>query len=395
MIRPTRAVAWTARLPPPTQWQRFASSSPPSLRQSPKLKAQPSSKQLRPPLPKAPAIRPYKPTSHKHDKATSPDARSATTPSPDTLQSLWRRSWLPLTGAALISGFLGFYIFGTAAASLKTPPCPGSGCEYDRPTGRPPALSGDNADQFDKELDFGEWWMGITRLRRKLAERADGHVLELAMGTGRNLEHYNWQPLSAAAGGGVAPQGILSFTGLDISVDMLEVARKRLAETIPPMASSAPSVGASTMADHAGGELAFLGGRLRLVNSDAHGAIPPPAAGGPNAKYDTIVQTFGLCSVSDPVGVLSNLASAIKPGTGRIILLEHGKGWYGIVNGLLDKNAGKHFEKYGCWWNRDIEALVDEAVQRTPGLELVKLSRPIMLQMGTLVWIELRVADRP
>ncbi|VUC34338.1 unnamed protein product, partial [Clonostachys rosea] len=101
--------------------------------------------------------------------------------------------------------------------------------------------------------------------------------------------------------------------------------------------------------------------------------------------------TFGLCSVSDPVAVVSNLATAVKPGTGRIILLEHGKGWYGIVNGLLDRNAGQHFEKYGCWWNRDIQALVEEAARKTPGLEVVKVERPFLLQMGTLLWIELKM----
>lgn len=245
--------------------------------------------------------------------------------------------------------------------------------------------------------------MGITKLRKKLADHAKGNVLELAMGTGRNLEYYNWEGLSEeqpTPAKGSAAKGITSFTGLDISVDMLDVARKRLVKTVPPMADSEPIVKRSTMADCTGGQLSFLKDRLRLIHSDAHHPLPgvaeatrlssPPSS----ATYDTIIQTFGLCSVSDPVAVLCNLASAVKPDSGRIILLEHGKGWYGLVNGLLDKNAGKHFEKYGCWWNRDIEALVDEAVQKTPGLEVVKLSRPNILQMGTLVWVELRMRPK-
>lgn len=250
--------------------------------------------------------------------------------------------------------------------------------------------------------------MGITSLRRKLADRATGNVLELAMGSGRNLEYYNWDLLSAAAAsasaqGGdgasstgsnaAAPvSGITSFTGLDISADMLDVARRKLVKTVPPMKSLAPVVRASTMSDHTGGQLSYLDGHLRLVNSDAHKPLPPPPTGA-GTKYDTVIQTFGLCSVADPVAVLTNLASAVKPGTGRIILLEHGKGWLGLVNGLLDKNAGKHFEKYGCWWNRDIQALVEEAAKKTPGLEVVKVERPNILQMGTLVWVELRVKN--
>lgn len=239
--------------------------------------------------------------------------------------------------------------------------------------------------------------MGITKLRKKLAVHAKGNVLELAMGSGRNLEYYNWEPLStaveAARTGKIPPpkipQGITSFTGLDISVDMLDVTRKRLAKSVPPMSSSAPIVKASSMADHTGGQLSFLDGHVRLVNSDAHHPLPPPAH---TDKYDTIIQTFGLCSVSDPVAVLSNLATVLRPDTGRIVLLEHGKGYYGLVNGLLDKNAGKHFAKYGCWWNRDIEAIVEDAISKTPGLEVVKIERPNITQMGTLVWVELRMA---
>lgn len=241
--------------------------------------------------------------------------------------------------------------------------------------------------------------MGITKLRKRLATHAKGNVLELAMGSGRNLEHYNWEPLSTAVEAArtrkipppKVPKGITSFTGLDISVDMLDVSRKSLAKSVPPMSSSAPIVKASSMADHTGGQLSFLDGHVRLVNSDAHRPLPPPAH---TDKYDTIIQTFGLCSVSDPVAVLSNLATVVRPDTGRIVLLEHGKGYYGLVNGLLDKNAGKHFAKYGCWWNRDIEAIVEDAVSKTPGLEVVKLERPNITQMGTLVWIELKMAAK-
>ncbi|KAG6005163.1 hypothetical protein E4U21_000355 [Claviceps maximensis] len=374
-------------------------------------------KSSKPPTPAPSRItRLYKPAAQKPIPKTS----FTNDPQPDTLQSLWRRSWLPLSGAALLAGFLGFYIVGTATASLKEKcPCGSSTSPHAHqhneatPTGRPPALTGDNAEQFDQELDFPEWWMGITKLRRRLAEHARGHVLELAVGTGRNLDYYNWDGVDESdtetknKTTGSTNGGILSFTGLDISVDMLDVARKRLTRTVLPLNHAEPVVMKATMADHTGGQLAFLNNRLRLVHSDAHRALPPVADNAappptestkstrpPSNHYDTIIQTFGLCSVSDPVAVLCNLASAIKPNTGRIVLLEHGKGWLGLVNGLLDRNAQKHFEKYGCWWNRDIEALVEEAVRRTPGLEVVRLERPNLLQMGTLVWIELRVKEK-
>ncbi|KAI6784532.1 Methyltransferase OMS1 [Emericellopsis cladophorae] len=359
------------------QWQRLASSS--ARGASPKTKTKTS---------KPPRPIPYKPSSIK---PREPNLRDhVDPPEPQTVASIWKTHWLPLSGAVLLAGALGFYIVGTVTASVKASGCP---CvEHSIPTGRPPALTGDNADTFDKELDFPEWWMGIRALRKRLAAEARGNVLELAMGGGRNLEYYDWFALSQYAAGrpNIVAKGVTSFTGLDISADMLDVARRRLVKAVPPMKDSAPVVAAATMPDRTGGQLSYLDGHLRLVNSDAHKSLPATARGD---KYDTVVQTFGLCSVSDPVAVLTNLASAVKPNTGKIILLEHGKGWFGILNGLLDKDADKHFAKYGCWWNRDIQGLVEEAAQKTPGLEIVKIERPKWLQFGTLVWVELRVKD--
>ena len=36
------------------------------------------------------------------------------------------------------------------------------------------------------------------------------------------------------------------------------------------------------------------------------------------AKYDTIIQTFGLCSVADPGRLLANMAAKVQPDTGRL-----------------------------------------------------------------------------
>ncbi|GJC81274.1 methyltransferase OMS1, mitochondrial [Colletotrichum liriopes] len=82
----------------------------------------------------------------------------------------------------------------------------------------------------------------------------------------------------------------------------------------------------------------------------------------------------------------------VKPDTGRVILVEHGRGWWGFVNGLLDKSAASHFKKYGCWWNRDIAEIVESAAKSLPGLEVVKVDRPYFTQLGTTLWVELRVS---
>ncbi|RDA83185.1 hypothetical protein CP532_6451 [Ophiocordyceps camponoti-leonardi (nom. inval.)] len=374
----------------------------------------------RPPPAAAPAPPLYKPTTKPKQATTTTKINPPRPPAQnqaDTLLSLWRRSWIPLTGASLVAGFFGFYLVSTVVATSSSPLAKADVDDDDdekvTPTGRPPALTGENAARFDRELDFSEWFMGISSLRAALARCASGHVLEVAVGGGRNLKFYDWRPLGKAPSevakdNGGRGGGIVSFTGLDINVDMLDVARRRLVEAVPPMASLAPVVKASSMADNTGGRLSFLADRVRLVHGDVHGRLPPPpppssfataslggggdkADDGNNHYYDTVIQTFGLCSVSDPVSVLSNLASAVKPVSGRIILLEHGRGWFGLINGLLDRYAGGHCAKFGCWWNRDMDAIVRQAVSQTPGLELVKLERPNVWQFGTLVWVELRM----
>lgn len=145
---------------------------------------------------------------------------------------------------------------------------------------------------------------------------------------------------------------------------------------------------------------------------DGAGPSGLPALDGPQAfpseSFDTVVQTFGLCSHRDPVealkvcstGLLSDddalwklqqspspslspqeMGRVCKPG-GRILLLEHGRSHYGLINRLLDDGAEQHYRKWGCRWNRSIEELVAEA-----GLEVVSLSR---WHFGTTYRIEAR-----
>ena len=153
---------------------------------------------------------------------------------------------------------------------------------------------------------------------------------------------------------------------------------------------------ASKTADSGEEGISLANNRIRLLKADAQTSLPPPPSSpsDPNArpeKYDTVIQTFGLCSVRDPVLLLSKMASVVKPETGRIILLEHGRSWYELVNGLLDRSARQHFERFGCWWNRDIELVVRAAERAVPGLEVLRLERPGWVTLGTHVLVEMRV----
>ena len=296
------------------------------------------------------------------------------------------------------------------ATATATVTCTESSC----PTGRPAAVDAarardsssdevrQTADKFDRALRFPEWWMGIAGLRGDIAALARGHVLEVAVGTGRNLAYYDWSGVVSAddsadavdnAGGESGAKTVRSFTGVDISADMMTVARDRLREAVPRLSKLMRRRRAEPLPDRGGVMVDVLDSRVRLVLGDALEALPAPAAGTP-AKYDTVLQTFGLCSVADPARLLANMASVVKPDTGRIVLLEHGRGWWGWVNGLLDRFAGAHFQRYGCWWNRDIEGLVRDAAAAVPGLEVVRVERPLLLQFGTTLFIELRVRSQ-
>ena len=78
-------------------------------------------------------------------------------------------------------------------------------------------------------------------------------------------------------------------------------------------------------------------------------------------SFDTVIDTFGLCSIDNPVDALREMKRVTKPG-GRILLLEHGKSaTYQWLTDFLDRKSASHRAKWGCTWNRDIEGLLDKA----------------------------------
>lgn len=227
------------------------------------------------------------------------------------------------------------------------------------------------APHFDLSVDNMETLMGLPALRKKLAQSASGDVCEVSIGTGRNLEFYDWNFKGHNGVGRVGKDHVIkqgkvkSFTAIDKSAEMLEIAHEKFVERYP----------------------GILG--VRWVVMDAAKPLPgPPVSGSERSgnkvgkKYDTIVQTMGLCSTGDPVGLLRNLGQSIEP-DGRILLLEHGKGTWAWVNSILDGLAPRHAREFGCWWNRDIGEIVRES-----GLEVVKIERK---HFGTTWWVELRL----
>lgn len=89
-------------------------------------------------------------------------------------------------------------------------------------------------------------------------------------------------------------------------------------------------------------------------------------------SFDTVIDTFGLCSCKDPIAALKEMSRCVKP-DGRILLLQHGLGSMQFLNNFLNKYGHEHARRWGCWWNRDISSIVEQA-----GLEVVSEKRYLL-----------------
>ncbi|KAI9858210.1 MAG: hypothetical protein M1830_006349, partial [Pleopsidium flavum] len=183
--------------------------------------------------------------------------------------------------------------------------------------------------------------MFLGRLRKSLAKRAHGDVLEVSVGTGRNTKYYDIRKCKR-------------ITMVDQSGEMVKIATEKFRELYPQYK-----------------QCSFLA-------QPAEDPMPSP----PPSGYDTIIQTMGLCSTPKPSALLQRLGTLANQKHGQILLLEHGRSHYSWLNAILDDLAAHHADRYGCWWNRDIGKIVEES-----GLEVQKIKR---YHLGTTWWIELR-----
>lgn len=211
-----------------------------------------------------------------------------------------------------------------------------------------------NARTFDSSVDFYEQFSGIRRWRKRLAREAEGHVLEVSAGTGRNSDYYKLKKCK-------------SLTFVDLSGPMVELARKKFNRLHPeydqPVSPRPPVV--------------FIAQSALEPLQD--GIVEEVTRSG---GYDTILQTMGLCSTPKPAQLLMHLGTLAHPERGRILLLEHGRSHYDWLNNILDKMAAERADKQGCWWNRDIEQIVEDS-----GLVVERIRRK---HFGTLYIVEAR-----
>ncbi|KAG0019200.1 hypothetical protein BGZ81_009879 [Podila clonocystis] len=284
----------------------------------------------------------------------------------------------------LVIGGLLTYATGVSAALTFLPGAskPGDGStskdRFPSETARQSTFDG-LAPGYDKEVGMHEYLLGIQRRRKRLLKQAQGRVLEIASGTGRNVDFY--------------PKGCCSeIVFSDFSQGMMEVLKQKVSESdmgkrfdyqlrrqqqLELERISHPNKASGTVGSESGNDSpqeppSGVETLLRFKTMNA-AAIPYP-----DQSFDTVVDTFGLCSFEEPVLVLMEMKRVLKPG-GRLLLLEHGNSHWGFMQDMQAKQLDKHVHKYGCYWNREIEELVKEA-----GLVVREKERS---QLGTVYYI--------
>ena len=161
----------------------------------------------------------------------------------------------------------------------------------------------------------------LAKYRREVAAAASGRVLEVGVGSGLNFSHYGKQ--------------VEIVFGIDPSPRLLAMARQRAAA-------------AGIHAD------LLLGSATAIPLADN--------------TVDTVVMTWTLCSIPDPLVALREMRRVLKP-DGRLLFVEHGlspepgvERWQHRLTPVWRHFAG------GCHLDRKVDDLI-----RSAGFDLTKL----------------------
>jgi ubiquinone/menaquinone biosynthesis C-methylase UbiE len=161
-----------------------------------------------------------------------------------------------------------------------------------------------------------------TRLRGECVPQALGDVLEIGIGSGLNLRFYSSE--------------VRRVYGVDPSVELQRMAAKK--------ASSVPF-------------------EVRFLRQSAEEMLPLP-----DSSIDTVVMTWTLCSIPNPLAALQQMKRVLKA-SGRMIFIEHGRSpdakvsvWQDRITPMWKRIGG------GCHLNRQADELI-----RAAGFQVTKL----------------------
>ena len=161
------------------------------------------------------------------------------------------------------------------------------------------------------------------RKREKGVPLATGTELEIGIGTGVNLQYYD-------AG------RVERLIGLDPSEESWALAGERAA--------------------HLAFDVEFIGLSGEHIPLD-------------DASVDTVLVTYALCTIPDPIAALHSMGRVLRPG-GSLIFCEHGmapdagvRKWQDRINPFWRRIVG------GCNLNRDIPQILDAGGFKLADLE--------------------------
>ena len=154
--------------------------------------------------------------------------------------------------------------------------------------------------------------LGLSSLRRQVVKEAGGRVLEIGIGTGLNLNHYD---------------NIKTLDGIEPE---------------------------QQLCDRAGSRKSSCGFDVRLQQGRAE-ELPFQ-----DESFDSAVCTLVLCTVADPLKALKEIRRVLKPNS-QLHLLEHVR-LSGCIGHLQDTIAPlwKHLFG-GCRLNQDTRTMIDES----------------------------------
>jgi ubiquinone/menaquinone biosynthesis C-methylase UbiE len=145
--------------------------------------------------------------------------------------------------------------------------------------------------------------MALKEWRLEIMSELQGKVLEVGVGTGKNIEYY--------------PDN-LDITAIDFSEKMLERAEEKAIR---------------------------LNKKVKLIHMDAQ------SMNFPDDTFDTVFTTCVFCSVPDPVKGLKEIRRVCKP-RGKIIMIEHVRSERELVGIIMDIFNPLVVRSYGANINR-------------------------------------------